>query len=152
MAVGDLLTADWQWELDSTSLFGTGQNGVWIQLGQSIEGLGAPDAKTADVPLYGRDGAAGNPDFNDVRIILIPALLRGTPAVTGANMKALAALWAPVEVDVTLALQLPGWGQFYVNGRPRGCKPDTADFNRITGLIRTVLRFDCLDPTMVDIP
>lgn len=147
MPDGDLLTLDYQWQLVDT-LFGRGAGDTWLQqMGQSIEGLGAPDVKTQDVPYAGRDGSAGNPDFNDVRLITIPAMIRSaTPEDATTAFAALQSAWAPVAADVDLTFQLPGPVKPEVHGRPRGF---TEDFSLVyRGVIKVLLRFDCLDPTL----
>lgn len=149
MAVGALLSADYQWEFNSTQLYGgaAGTGGLWLQYGQSIEGLGTPETKTADVSLYGRHGSYANPDFYDPRVITIPVLSRGTPTAAMTAMGTVTkSVWAPTAADVSLAFQLPGLGKFYVMGRPRGAKTDLSYMNR--GVVLALLRFDCLDPTI----
>lgn len=145
MPAGDALAADNQWQID-TVLLGSGNGGVWLQYGQTIEGLGTPDTKTADTPLYGRDGAHAGTDFYEVRIVTIPAMLRGTAATVMTNLRALTeTTWAKRAADVSLAFQIAG-EQFYVNGRPRGAKTDLTNIK--FGLALALLRFDALDPTI----
>lgn len=146
MANGDLLTADFQFQLHNT-LYGRGNGGVYLEYGQTIEGLGVPDAKTQDVNFTGRDGAYANPDYMSVRLITIPILVKGTTeSAAMTSLKALSLAWIPYGADTDLAFQLPGWGKFMVNGRPRGAK---FDLTRLRGgVIHALLRFDCPTPTI----
>lgn len=145
MSNGDLITLDYQFQLHNT-LYGRGQNGVYLD-NKTIEGFGIPDAKTQDVNFTGRDGSYGNPDYVSVRQITIPAMVKATTEATAmTSLKALSLIWVPQTADTDLAFKLPGWGKFYVNGRPRGAKFDLALERR--GVIRVLLRFDALDPTI----
>lgn len=146
MPAGDLVVADWTIELRST-LMGDGTN---YELGPSgeerIVGLGVPVPKTADVDLLHDDGAYGSPDYQGVRVISIPFLLRGTPAQAMGYLKDLHTVWAPSTTDLPLYIQLPGFGKFYVNGRPRGLLENTrwAHFGEVTA----EATFVALDPTI----
>jgi hypothetical protein len=147
MSAGDQLTTDYQFQLHTT-LYGRGTNGVWIEMGKSVEGLGVPDVKTQDVEYARQDGSYANPDYLQVRQITIPCVMRITSTVAAVmtNLKALTLAWVPVAADTDLAFQLPGWNKFYVNGRPRGAKVDLTDVQ--FGAVRVLLRFDCPDPTI----
>lgn len=147
----DLLTRDYQWQLEGT-LYGCGSNGVSLENGKSIDGLGVPDTKTQDVEYFGRDGVKPNPDYAQLRVITIPAIIRigaanATIAAVWTSYDNLLTAWAPVTASVHLAFQLPGFGKFHVNGRPRGVKGDLSLGNR--GVIHALLRFDAVDPTLV---
>lgn len=145
-APGDLLTANYQFQLHET-LYGTGSNGVRIENHQPIEGLGVPDAKSQDVEYAGRDGSYGNPDYLSVRMITIPIVMKSASAsTTMTNFKGLTQSWVPLTADTDLAFQLPGWGKFYINGRPRGAKADLTLVNR--AVVRVLLRFDCPNPAI----
>lgn len=147
MPVGAALTADYQFELNLTGVYGAGTNGVWFDRSTAVDGLGVPDAKTQDVVWNQKDGSYANPDYVQLRVITIPVVLRGAvPATVLSNAKALMTAWGPVIADVSLAFQLPGWNKFSVNGRPRGAKLDLAEMDR--GAVRALLRFDCPDPTI----
>lgn len=149
MADGNLITLDYQWQLHDT-LYGCGANGVSLDNGKSIDGLGVPDAKTQDVEYFGRDGSKPNPDYLMPRVVTIPAIIKGgTVSTVWTNFMALTVDWVPRTASTELAFQLPGFGKFKINGRPRGAKADLALGNR--GVIRVLLRFDALDPTIVDL-
>jgi hypothetical protein len=147
MANGDLLTADYQFQLHNT-LYGRGNNGVYLESGKNpIDGLGVPDAKIQDVEFWGRDGSYANPDYLSLRLITITAMVKGATASAGmTSLKSLTQSWIPLTADTDLAFQLPGWGKFYVNGRPRGLKSDLTLMHR--GIVRVLLRFDCPTPTI----
>lgn len=146
MANGDMLTTDYQWQLHNT-LYGAGSGNAHLEFGQSIGGLGVPDAKTQDVVWNLKSGSYANPDYLPMRVLTIPALIRSTSAsAVMTSLKALQLDWIPVVADTDLAFQLPGWGKFMVNGRPRGA---TFDFSaRSTQVAHVLLRFDCPDPTI----
>jgi hypothetical protein len=147
MANGDLLTADYQFQLHNT-LYGRGNNGVYLENGKNpIEGLGVPEAKIQDVEYWGRDGSYANPDYLQLRLITISAMVKGTSiASMMTSFKSLTQSWIPLTADTDLAFQLPGWNKFMVNGRPRGLKADLTNANR--GVVRVLMRFDCPDPTI----
>lgn len=145
MAAGDMLTLDYQFQFHTT-LYGRANNGVSLDLATPIDGLGVPDSKTQDVPYNFGDGSYANPDHLDMRLITIPVVLRGGSTTAMTNFKALTLAWVPMSADTDLAFQLPGWGKFYVNGRPRGIKADLAVMK--FGAVRALLRFDCPNPAI----
>jgi hypothetical protein len=144
----DLLTANYQWQLDTT-LYGTGNGGVSLDgTAQGIEGLGVPDTKTQDVEYFGKDGVKPNPDYLQIRIITIPAIFKvgngnANIAAVWSSHESLCTVWAPVTASVYLAFQLPGYGKIHFNGRPRGVKSDLSKAQ--FGVIRALLRFDAVD-------
>lgn len=143
MPAGDLITEDWQVELNGLL---TGAGTIY-QLGdRGIDGLGVPKAKTQDVDLVQQHGAeAGAPDVMSVRVLLIPYVIvvdgldNGWNALTLLNIA-----WEPVAADVELHAQLPGWGHIYWTGRPRGLDIE-AQYAR-TGEFTGIAEFHCLDP------
>lgn len=152
MPNGDLITADYEFQLHNT-LYGRGNNGVYVDglksgsAGGPIQGLGVPDAKTQDVDYAHQDGSYANPDFLTPRLITISCFVKGaseTAAMT--SLKALSLAWVPQTADTDLAFRLPGWGVFYVNGRPRGAKFDITHERK--GVIQVLLRFDCPNPAI----
>lgn len=147
-APGDLLSRDYQFQLDR-DLLGCGSQGVSLDNATPISGFGVPDAKTQDVVKNFGDGSYANPDLLSMRLITIPVILRGAPSTCVTNFKTLTGIWVNYSADIDLAFQLPGWGKFYVMGRPRGAKDDFRVLNR--GAIRVLLRFDCPNPTITDI-
>lgn len=150
MANGDLITKDYQWQLNS-HLYGCGSGGLSLDLtaGSSLVGvLGVPDAKTQDVVLNFADGSYPNPDYLGPRVISIPGIIRETTAIAAFNdLNALQAAWVPLSTSTDLAFQFPGIGKFKVDGRPRGLKEDLSLARY--GVIRVLLRFDALIPTLV---
>jgi hypothetical protein len=146
MSNGNLLTADFQFQLHNT-LYGRGNGGVYLEAHKNaIEGLGVPDAKSQDVAYTRADGSYANPDYLTMRLITISALVKGPDATTMmGSYKSLTQAWVPQTADTDLAFQLPGF-KFYVNGRPRGLKADIT--NMRYGVVSVLLRFDCPDPTM----
>lgn len=145
MAAGDLVVADWTFEL-RTTLFGDGTN-YGLEL-TDIPGLtGNPEVKDQDVPLEQADGSYGSPDFYVSRIIVFPIVLEGTPTQVGGWLKTWqTTLWVKSSTDIPLYGQLPGYGKFYVNGRPRPLDPD---LSKITfGIITAHATFVCPDPTV----
>lgn len=146
MANGDLLAADWEFQLHNT-LYGRANGGVSIDATAAapIEGLGVPDAKTQDVESFGQDGVYANPDYNQLRVITLSIIIRSTASAASTTLTALNSAWQPVTTDTDLGIRLPGY-KFYVNGRPRGLKPDLKLHK--FGVIRALLRFDCPDPTI----
>ena len=144
MAAGDLVVADFTWEI-RTTLFGVGTN-YQVSL-HNIDGLGVPQTKTADVELDQANGSYGSPDYQGVRVIIFPLIFKGTASAVGGYAKTWqTTLWTPASADEPLYGQLPGFGKFHVNGRPRGID---FDITRIkSGLITAEATFVCLDPTI----
>lgn len=144
MPAGSLIAADYQLELRAT-LMGDGTN-YPLRSDRTIDGLGVPNAKTADVELDQADGSYGSPDYLGVRVLLIPFVFEGTPSQVGGWIKDMHTVWAPSTTDIPLYMQLPGFGKFHVNGRPRGFD---ADIQRIQfGIATAEATFVALDPTI----
>lgn len=154
-ADGADITADYQFELSTdvpaTFLFGAGENNVWLDFVSTAPTnlIGYPDAKTNDVALPGADGAYANPDYQSVRQITLPVIVKDvdTEADLVTAVKALYVAWAPSTVDQQLAFQWPGFGLAWYVGRPRGLATDLSQQRR--GLVRVLLRFDCPSPGLV---
>lgn len=145
MAAGDLVTADYHLEI-RTTLFGKGVNGLWLDQ-DHIAGLGVPDTKTQDSDLAGQDGFYAGPDFLAGRMLTIAVIVKAaSQSALGTNLQTLNTAWAPSATDIPLYLRIPEFGKFHVNGRPRGHAPSMHLSRR--GVFRTVLRFDCPDPTI----
>lgn len=144
MAAGDLVVADFQFELRGT-LFGPGT--PFAMRRESWSGMGLPSIKTQDVGLDHRDGAVGGRDLYESRRLTWALSVRGESrdaAVATASLALVA--FARSSADLALHGQLPGWGRFYLMGRPRGC---------VMSLARIAMRqidlfatFDALDPTI----
>lgn len=146
MPAGDLITADFQFEI-RTTLYGRTTSVLIDDPG--VGGIGNPDAKTQDVDLPGRDGVYANPDYQQMRAVTIPVLLTSAPlsaSTVMTTLKALMASWVVSTSDIPLVIQLPGFGKFKVLGRPRSLKPNLTQMSG--GLITADLRFDCPDPTI----
>lgn len=138
---------DWQGALDGVT-FGAGTNYFFGAAG--IEGLGVPQAKTADVDLVGQDGAYASPDFMGVRAILIHFTINLTTATAAlAAFDSLAAAWEPVTADVELHLQIPGRGEVYYLGRPRGLEADLTLLSE--GVIDAIGDFRAMSPRAVTV-
>lgn len=144
MAAGDLVVADFQAEI-RTTLFGDGTNyGIDFK---NIEGLGTAPVRSTDVELDQADGSYGSPDVYGPRVIIIPIVFEGTPSNVGSWAKTWqTTTWAKSSTDIPLYMQLPGFGKFHVNGRPRGFD---VDITRIGfGIITAEATFVALDPTI----
>lgn len=149
MPAGDLITGDFQVELQgflmggsATNLLGPGDN--------SIKGLGTPGAKTADVELDGDDGAYGSPEYTSSRIISVPFWFNcDTAAAAMALLESANVAWAAVLAPVELHMQLPGWGHFHVVGRPRLLDENLDHMPQ--GVIYCLGTFAALDPALVGI-
>lgn len=119
-----------------------------IEMGAGgITGLGVPRVKTADLEYADANGSYGGKDRLDVRVITVPLVIRGSTA-TGAmdGLETMNTAWAPSIVDLPLYIRLPGFGKFYVNGRPRGLDADLKDMQ--FGAVHALATFVCLNPTI----
>lgn len=112
-----------------------------------IRGLGNPPAKTSDSVLGGRDGSYAGPDYTSSRVLSIPYKIGGGTAADAMNdLATLMGAWTPAAADVELHFQLPGWGHFFVSGRPRGLDEDLVHLK--SGEIAALATFHALDPTI----
>lgn len=144
MPAGDLVVADWTYEI-RTTLFGDGTN--YKVDDANIDGLGVAPVRTADVDLEQADGAYGSPDWYGPRVILIPLIFNGSASDVGGWLKTWqTTIWVKSTTDIPLYMQLPGYGKFYVNGRPRGFDPDVRFLK--FGLVTAEATFVALDPTI----
>ena len=108
------VSLNWQLEIRGTV---TGTGTAWWtdrSRGRTVGGLGVPPPKTADTDLHGEDGAYGADEFMSTRILTWPY------ACDADDFPALCALWEPVEDngDITITIQVPGWGVRELTGRP----------------------------------
>lgn len=143
MPAGDLLTADYQAELQGL-LIGAGTQLEIIPPG--ITGLAKPAPKTADVPLDEAPGSYGSPDQPADRPITISFAINGTDAADAMGLlDDVNDAWAETAADVELHLQLPGWGHVFYEGRPRGVLEVLEHLH--TGVIYCLGTFVALDPT-----
>ena len=144
MAAGDLITADWQLELDGY-LMGAGQTwdndeGPWT----GVVGLGVR-AKDAEYDLA--DGDVLGTDTNPARLFTAPLIAHKlTVSDTFQQAEDLEALWSASATNQELHLQLPGLGHRYLVGRPRGAAIDLALVR--TGTVRALVTFKAGDPTL----
>lgn len=144
MAAGDLVVADFQFELRGV-LFGPGT--PFKMRRNSWEGMGLPAVKSQDVDLNHHHGSVGGRDFYAPRRLTWALMVRESSqsaAITKANDAMVA--FAVSSTDLPLYGQLPGWGRFRVTGRPRGC---VMNLSRIAlGRVELFATFDALDPTI----
>lgn len=134
---------DYQASLNGVTI-GDGTDYLWGVA--NIDGLGNPQAKTADVPLDQQDGAFGSPDYLDVRTLLLHLeIVQATDADAWDALETLKEAWLPATADVDLYVQLPGVGQVFYTGRPRSLEADCALARQ--GCITVIAQFDALDPT-----
>lgn len=143
MPAGDLVVSDWQFEV-RTTLIGEGSDYGLEE--PNVAGLGAA-RKTQMVDLKHDDGAYAGDSLDDVRVITIPVVIEDTASDAGTAFKTLVqTVWAKSSTDIPLYGQMPGYGKFYVNGRPG---PVDEDLSRAHfGIIRCLLTFVCPDPTI----
>lgn len=136
MPAGDLVVADWQGEI-RTTLFGADLD-LGLARQNPVSGLGVPPIKDTDLAWAQKDGSYGGRDFYSPRVVTVAFLLEGAPATALASLKTLHTIWAPSSVDITLYLRLPGFGKFYLSGRPRGVTDSidvlSADFVSVDAL------------------
>ena len=144
MPAGDLVVADYHLELRGL-LHGPGTRFHWTG---PWTGLGLPPTKTNDVDLQDADGAYPGRDRLSTRVLTFPVGWGGTtPAAAMNDLRTLADAWSP-EASTTIELhaQLPGWGRFFVVGRPRGLIDDLTNLK--AGEAVALLTFHALDPTI----
>lgn len=122
MPAGDLVINNYTLEL-RTTLMGAGT--VYeLARQRPFTGLGVPRVKDKDLSWSDRDGSYGGRDRSDVRVVTVAYDILDTPAVALGALKVLHTVWAVSTTDVPLYIKLPGFGKFYVNGRPRGLTDD----------------------------
>lgn len=156
---GALIVADYQLELRGL-LHGPTTRFSWKT---TWTGLGVPAVKTTDVALDQQDGDYPGRDALTARILTFPVewggqvpigggdFRPGTPADVMTDLTSLSSAWATAETDqVQLHMRLPGWGHFYVIGRPRGLVEDLTNLKSGEGA--ALLTFHALDPTIVLVP
>lgn len=149
MPPGDLVVADYQWELRATLM---GATTVFLPDLPGIAGLGEVVPKSNDVDLEGDDGAYATKDFDAPRVITIPMRIsQSSPANAMNSFGTLKAVWAHSNAaDIPLYIRLPGWGRFYVTGRPRGLKENLVDLK--SSVIPVLATFFCPKPVITPAP
>lgn len=140
---GELLTLEWQVELDGM-LLGAGTDVLIAEEG--IGGLGVPAPKTSDVELAHADGAWLGTDLGGTRVVTVPFFIAATPHYAAQLFDELAALWAPKTATSELHMLLPGFGHLWVRGRPRGLVDDLSRLR--SGVVTALGTFFCGDPTI----
>lgn len=117
-------------ELNGVTIDGTAGSDYML-LGDSIEGLGLPEPKTADVDRNDDHGAVAGTDYGQPRVLRVPIVIQredaaGDPDSEAAMvaLRALKAAWKPTGPgDDVLSITIPGIGpaddvlRFF--GRPR---------------------------------
>ena len=141
---GDLIADDYHLELRGL-LHGPGTRFHWTG---AWTGLGLPAVKTSDVDLQEDDGAYPGRDLLEARVLTFPVGWGGsTPAAAMEDLATLSTAWAPSRsTELELHAMLPGWGHFYVVGRPRGLVEDLSRLKNGEG--EALLTFHALDPTI----
>lgn len=143
MAAGDLVVDEYHLELRGL-LHGPGTrfhwDGPWSGFGLTM--------KTSDVDLEQADGAYSGRDFLASRVLTFPVGWGGHgPEDVMLDFSELLEAWRPSrEDDLELWAMLPGWGRFYVVGRPRGLTEDLTMLKSGEG--RALLTFQANDPTI----
>lgn len=139
------LTANSQFEIRSTD-FGAGTNDLWMDKQRVTGLLGNPAPKSSDVDLWGQAGAAGNPEYDGVRLVTITAkIVSSSQANALTALNALRTAWASSTTDITLTVQLGGV-KYQVSGRPRGFTDDLSQLD--LSIVHVLLRFDALNPAV----
>ena len=152
MPAGDLVTAPYQVELRGL-LMGSGTVYAIGPAPAVIEGVGgiAP-VKSADVELAHQDGSYGANDYQGVRVITVPIIIRsGSMAASNSALDALTTAWAPSTTDIALWWRLPRSDnkRSWVMGRPRACTPEYRLWKG--GAIPVLCTFYALDPTITTV-
>lgn len=148
MPAGDLVVADYQLELRAL-LMGAGTVYGIGPRPASIEGLGLPPVKTADMDFVHSDGAYGARDTRGVRVVSVPIVIRQTSAANAMTaLDTLKTAWDISTVDLPMYFRLPGWGKRYVNGRPRGLDASIPTELKQRFSINCLCTFVCLTPTI----
>lgn len=149
MPAGDLVVADWQYEI-RTTLMGDGSDfPLDRDRRRSYTPLGDVSVKAQDVVLSSGDGSYAGADRKGPRIFTLPLVYVGTSANCGLAIQTMETAWAPSTTDITLHGRIPGVGKFVVNGRPRGLAVDFANMD--FGEIRFLATFVALDPTYTEL-
>lgn len=149
MPAGDLVVADYQLELRGV-LMGAGTVYGIGPRPASIEGLGNPQPKTADLDFAHADGAYGGQDKRGVRVVTVPIVIRQTTAALAmTSLETLMTAWDVSAADIPLYFRLPGWGRRYVNGRPRGLAADIPTELKQRFAIACLGTFVCPTPTIL---
>jgi hypothetical protein len=143
------ITTDWQARLvERDFLIGRGTNYPGIG---GIRGLGILEPRRSDQARGHRDGDARGPDRYPARNLFAPVEVIGdTPALVWANYRALAVAWRRSDVDLELAVRIPGGAETSLSffGRPTGLPGDP---HGLKGHLTTAAEFRC-DPLAYGAP
>ena len=144
MAAGDLIEEHYHLELRGL-LMGPGTRynwtGPWSGFGVAV--------KSYDVDLEQTDGVFPARDLLAAKMLTFPIAWGGTtPAAAMLDFRELCEAWAPESEPGLIELHgsLPGWGHFYVRGRPRGLVEDMSNLK--SGAGAALLSFLATDPTI----
>lgn len=149
MAAGDLITADWQWELDGL-LFGPGTDiTIRRNVRGSLAGLGALRPDNQDVDLAHADGVFAGTDHKPLRLITWALqIVKDTEAAAINRAFEVAAVFDATS-DKELHGQLPGKGRIYLTGRPNGAEMDLRQ--TVLGIVELFAEFRATDPTINEV-
>lgn len=142
------VSADYQAELrgllmGSGTVYGIGPRPA------SIEGLGLMQPKTNDLEYAHKDGSFAGQDKRGIRVVTVPIIIRQTTAANAMNsVNTLKTAWDVATIDIALTFQLPGWGVFHVNGRPRGLDVEIPTELKQRFAITCLGTFVCTTPTI----
>ena len=118
MAVGDLITADYQAEL-RTTLMGPSTN-------YEITKIEVPPAQTVknDLRKLLADGSFQGAHYKaPIVVTLTLNVLGSTETTLRSRLDTLETAWAPSATDLTFVLRLPSWGKKSLSGRPVAFDP-----------------------------
>lgn len=139
-----VLSADNQASLRS---FLMGATTNYCIVAERLTGLGLPKVRRHDFVVGDVDGADGGDDDYEVHLITLPLeIATGNYATAMAALKLLLPVWAKSDTDLDLNMRLPGFGEFYYTGRPRGLDPDVSKMEY--GIIQVDCVFEALDPNI----
>lgn len=137
MAAGDLITADWEVELQGLLMGGTSPFII-----RRFKPWSAPTVDAGDRGRGGRGGLVAGRDLPRGRNVPLELYIdAGTESADLAARTDLAAAWGLVDVDVPLVWQEDGI-KWRLNGRPRLADSDLA------ARVPTECRFVATDPTI----
>ena len=143
MAIGDLITTDWQLEY-AGQLLGSGTN---IEL-VTIDGLGLADVRTADVPRPRDHGLIRGGDFLGGRTVTIEMEVSGSSAAEmEESLRALQLLNTSIGLtEQPLVFMLPGQVKRRINARVRN-RAVSVDIRYAVGpLASATVQFFSSDP------
>ena len=148
MAAGDLVVADWQYEL-RTTLMGDGSDfPIDRARRSSFTPLGSVSVKSRDVDLVSGEGMYAGTDRLGSRTFTLPLFYEGTTANCGLAIQTMETAWAASATDIVFYGRIPGVGKFHISGRPRNLTVDFADMD--FGVIRFLGVFVAPDPTYTE--